>query len=735
MRPRLERARAAVFAGDGRVWRAAALVAAPLALLAAVWCLIPRDYFTGTDNVETLTFIAPVARGEQLCVPGLRLPAGTARIRMQLLSATRTRPTLVMRLERQGQAPVSSALAPERVGPDRDSFADFPVPRIGAAAAAHPATVCVTAAKVVNWGGTPLPGIPGAYAPTANGAPITGRIAVWYLPPAGSKRSYLARAGEILRRASLFRPRLVGAWLYALMLLLVLPGLALLAIRLLALAAAHRGPPGRFGGRRAAISLYVIAALNFACWSLITPPFQAPDEVDHYAYTQSVVERGESPSPDPASPLARWSHSEALVLEAMGFNNDHQVGDTKVPWEAGQERGWIKAVHEVHPQASDGGGLETAATHGPAYYAALAPAYMLSTSSPTEQLALMRLASALIGALAVLFAFLLGRELAPARPWIAVAAALLIAYEPMYGFISGAVNNDVGVNAGAAALMWLLVVIMRRGWRPLPALAMGVVLLLLPAIKQTAFSLYPVAALAIAVALWRHRPRRRSTAAPEAAGLAAAGAGAVAAWWLAKRLQAALHPAGVAAAAVAGVASSAVSEAIAHPLGYLGYLWQIFLPRLPFMAKHFTTSVPAGWEIYVERGFGAFGWYDVLFPRGLFIVIFVVMVAVALLGVPALARERAWLRAHAGEAAVILLAPLALVAGVEAAFYTIGVRTVVAEFGRYSFPAIAPLAMIALGCLHGLGRRRALVGGVALVTGMIALCTAGQLLELTAFYA
>ncbi len=728
MRLRLERARAAVFAGDARVWRAAGLAALPLVLLAAVWCLVPRDYYTGTDNVETYTFIAPATRGDRVCVPGLRLPAGTARVRLQLLSATRSRPRLAMELHLYGRPPIASRLPSQIVPPGNDSFADFPVPSVPAVAAEHPATVCLAAAGEVNWGGTPLPRAPGAYAPSKNGSPIPGRIAVWYLPPVGSKRSYLSRASEILRRASLFRAGIVGPWLYALMLLLVLPGLALLAIRCLAVAVdAERG--GRFNARRVALLLYALAAVNFTCWSLITPPFQAPDEVDHFAYTQSLVERGESPSPSPASPLARWSTSQALLLESMGFTNDHQIGDTKPPWEAGQQRRWREVVQALHPKASDGGGLETAATHGPAYYAALAPGYMLASSSPAEQLTLMRLSSALLGALAVLFAFLLGRELAPRRPWVAVLVALLIAYEPMYGFISGAVNNDVGVNAGAAALMWLLIVIMRRGWRPLPALAMGVTLLALPAIKQTAFSLYPVAGLAVAVALWRHR--RRS----ELPGYAAAGAGALGAWWLAKRLQAWFHPAGVAAAAVAGAASSAVSEAVSHPLGYLAYLWEVFLPRLPFMAKHFTTSVPAGYEIFVERGFGAFGWYDVLFPPWLFVVIFAVIVIVALLGIPAAFRERPWLGAHAPEAAVILLAPLAVVAGVEAAFYTISVRNVVAEFGRYAFPAIAPLALIVVGCLHGLGRGRALLAGTVLLTAMIALCAAGQLLTLTAFYA
>ena len=62
----------------------------------------------------------------------------------------------------------------------------------------------------------------------------------------------------------------------------------------------------------------------------------------------------------------------------------------------------------------------------------------MARPSPFSQLTLMRLTSALIGALIVAFTFLLARELAPGRPWLAVLAALLVAYEPMYGFISGA---------------------------------------------------------------------------------------------------------------------------------------------------------------------------------------------------------------------------------------------------------------------------------------------------------
>src|SRR5205823_11219053 len=81
-------------------------------------------------------------------------------------------------------------------------------------------------------------------------------------------------------------------------------------------------------------------------------------------------------------------------------------------------------------------GVQTCAlpiSHGPIYYTALAPAYLVAGASPLSQLALMRLGSALIGALTVLFTFLLVRELAPGRPWLAVLAALLVAYQPKIG--------------------------------------------------------------------------------------------------------------------------------------------------------------------------------------------------------------------------------------------------------------------------------------------------------------
>ena len=98
-----------------------------------------------------------------------------------------------------------------------------------------------------------------------------------------------------------------------------------------------------------------------------------------------------------------------------------------------------------------------ASPHQPAYYALLAPAYLAVRSQSTfSQLTAMRLVSALLGAIVAVCAFGVVRELLPRQRAAAAAAGLLVAFHPMFGFISGAVNNDNGINAAAALSLYLV---------------------------------------------------------------------------------------------------------------------------------------------------------------------------------------------------------------------------------------------------------------------------------------
>ena len=716
----LRRVPATVFAGDRRVWRTAAICAVPLVALVLFYCLRPRPYYTGTDSVESYSYVAQVKAGVPVCVPGLELPAGTGDVRLSVISQTRLRPALAMTLRVAG-ASIRSRLAALRVPPDRISNADFRIPLTPAHPSARAASLCVSAAGAVNWGGTPLTAPP-SDPPTSAGQPLPARIAVWYLRSPRAQRSYASQLGAIFSRAALFRPGAVGAWTYPLLLLLVAPATALAAVRCLALASAG-------GARRLAAWLFAIAAVNALCWALITPAFQGPDEVDHFAYVQSLAERGEGPSHEAGSPLARWSSAETLALEGTDFFTDHQVGNSRAPWLRSQQRAYEREAAAERPSASDGGGYTTSAVHGPIYYLALAPAYLLERGgSIFSQLTLMRFTSALLGALVAAFTFLLARELAPGRPWLGVIAALLVAYQPMYSFISGVVNNDVGVNAAAAALELLLMRMLRRGVTIRWGLLTGLVLIALPIVKGTGLSLYPVAALVFVGALWRHHSRRALL------GWAALALGALAMGELSAHALDLVQPSAASTgASVISNNASATGEALHHIPDYLAYLWEALLPRLPFMTPHFPSGHPY-FVIFVERGWGAFGWYDVLFPRWVYVLIFALMIVCFPLAAWAARREWRWLRAHWMEALALVLMPVAVVAGFEAAYYTPGMRPAIAEFGRYAFPAIGPVALLFVGALHAFGRDRVLYLGTAAAVAMMALCYASQLLTLTSFY-
>src|SRR3954452_22673393 len=139
----------------------------------------------------------------------------------------------------------------------------------------------------------------------------------------------------------------------------------------------------------------------------------------------------------------------------------------------------------------------------------------------------MRLVSALLGALTGACAFLLLRELVPRHPTVAVAAGVLVAFEPMFGFMSGSVNNDMGVNAAGAVLLLLLIRELRRGLSVPLAIGIGAAVAVAPLMKASGFELWPAAAVGLIGAVWR----RRWTPALRNAGVAVAACAGVFGGW------------------------------------------------------------------------------------------------------------------------------------------------------------------------------------------------------------
>ncbi len=508
------------------------------------------------------------------------------------VSLTTTRPALRMVLRLGGPAgsgakgasdgarTIDSTLPPLAVPSNRISAAAFTIPRLASHPAERPASLCVTAAGLVNWGGTPLTTVPSPSPPIAGGHPLTGRIAVWYLPPAGSQRSYLSRIGEILDRASLFRPSPVGPWLYVLILFVLLPALALASVRCLALALASEGP----SVRRTAAWLFAIAALNFACWALITPPFQAPDEVDHFAYTQSLVQRGEAPSRNPGSPLQRWSNAETLALEDESFFTDHQVGDSRAPWTSRQQDEYHRQAAAEHPQLirrrrqRDGRHARRDLLRGArARLPARLQLAVLAADADAPHLRADRSADGRVR--------VLDWARAGTRPTLvggARGAARRLSADVRFhlrrgqqrrwcqrgcGCAGAAADHDAAPRGHAAPGVCSPG---RSWWR-------------LPVVKGTAYSLYPVAVVALVATLWRHHRRDQISRLERSGGHGACATRDLGA--LRARLSPGCreleHAAWSRRALWARSAKrSRIRSATSPTCG------RCFLPRLPFMARH-----------------------------------------------------------------------------------------------------------------------------------------------------
>ena len=710
----------ALFPGDRRVWWIAAASLVLTLTVTAVWLATSHETYTGTNSVAVRSVAADLRDGEELCVPGVDLPARTGAVRVGAFWEGDSRPALALRVQNGSDTHVGRLAGARERSPVTGARPDVPIePLTGAGRG----SVCITPhGGPIRLGGMlDLPG--DQQAPTVGGRPLDARIALWFLPPAGEERSLLALVPDMLERAALFRPEPIGEWTYVALLLLMWPLVAYAVARLLATRLA-----GTCGGLRTGLQVGAISFAVAAGWALVTPPFDAPDEPEHFAYAQSFAETGKAPEASQGRRPA-YSSRAVLALDAMRIYSHVEAPDGRPPWDARAERRWHAAMDRSPGRQDDGGGyLTSTSTHSPVYYALTIPAYELA-DDPFSQLTLMRLVSALLGAVAAVCAFLTVRELLPRHEWAAVAAGLVVALQPMFAFISGSLNNDAGVNAAAALVIFLLVRGLRRGLSIPLALALGATLAVLPLMKGTGYAIYPAAAVGGAGMLWRRHGR--AELAPYA--VAAAAFGAVYLVWSAIAdsfgRTTFTTPGGASPTGSGGIGA----KVLTHVNGYLSYLWQVFLPKLWFMNDLHLTDWPAR-QIYIERGWAAFGWYAFTFPGWVYTFIAVAVIAALFLCVVTIWRERRAALARGWEIAVLATALIGVIAGVEAAYFSTTPVAVLPEQGRYAFTAMVPLAAVAVGACFALGRRHAPLAAAVLVAGLTGFSFCAQVLGFTSFY-
>jgi Predicted membrane protein (DUF2142) len=424
----------------------------------------------GTNAVPANPHVLIVNGGNTVCAPKSAMPAGTTAIRLSIVG--NAGPDVKLRA-RSGPGVVASG--ERHAGWGITESLTVPVNRVGEAL---PNTeICLTFGRAVEG-----VAIDGALVKTIGGGEAPS-FRIEYLKP-GSQSWWSLASGVAERMGLGHAPS--GTWIAFLLIALMIALAALvsrLIVRELRLAEAQnmlRRMPGILAHiprllrqiPRAAWVCALVAPINAVCWSLITPPFQVPDEPDHFAYVQQLAETGTLPR----SASSEFSQEETAALRDLNQSEVRAHPETH-PIATSAEAQRLQQDLVLPLRRSGAAGAGVAASQPPLYYALQTIPYGLASSgSLLDRLALMRLLSALMAGLTALFAYLFLREALPRARWAWTVGGLGVALTPLLGFMSGAVNPDAMLCAVSAAIFYLFARGFRRGsqrasrwqsaWRP-----------------------------------------------------------------------------------------------------------------------------------------------------------------------------------------------------------------------------------------------------------------------------
>lgn len=422
-----------------------------------------------------------------------------------------------------------------------------------------------------------------------------------------------------------------------------------------------------------------------AVYSVVTPLFEAPDEVWHFSFIHTLAATQKLPV-QPTEGKDMWLresgqpplyHLLAALLIApldsvvttdfrtfVRFNPDHPFvtphSDSPAP------NLFIHTPQEAFPWQ----GMVLAAH-------------------------LVRLLTVVWGAGTVVGTYLVAREVMPGQPVLALAAMAVTAFNPHFLFISSVVNNDAAVACLATLTLWLTIRLAKGHTNAQSEAALGLILGLALLSKLSALALPALIILALAVRWWVNRDRRPTF---YTAALIFTPALAVAGWWYGRNWL-----------------------LYGDPLAWRVWLIDIGVHQLtlPELLRQFTVVGISFWEPY-----------DQLFPAPVLVVLAVVLVATAA-GWLNLIRQ-VWQGRSPAHAAALLIAGAWLV--LIFASLVQYMRTTPAAAGRLLFPttsSIAVLLMLGLAALSSAGQARPAhtVAG-ALATALFALSIATPFLAI-----
>jgi hypothetical protein len=471
----------------------------------------------------------------------------------------------------------------------------------------------------------------------------------------------------------------------------------------------------------ALLALLVVATVEALAWIVVLPPLEGPDEISHFAYTERLVETRSIPwypggAPNPPGRFASTETAGAALYGGI-FAESRNLAARPLGSQVAVDL-WHRQPERTDRAARKDGGYTSAMANPPLYYLYEAIPYLVTYPLDFfDREFAMRVANIPLLLVTIGFAWATSGLLL-ARRSLQFLATAAVALNPQLIHLTAVVNADIMLAAQWAAFFYLGVRVLTEGatrGRVAGIAALSVASCLT---HGRGVAILVPAALVLAVAWWRWRRPSRRLAAVCAAG---AGLATVVAGYVVLRY-----------ATLGELTGMRVRQLVS-------YLWQFYLPKLPFMETTFRPD----WTVrdaFIDRFYGTFAQLEVFFSP-------TVMTWLARLTVLAIVLAAVGLavRLHAARRRPAALWVLGLFAAGSVAYlldmHVAAFRSLASGAGdpvvtgRYLLPLITIYGLGVALAVSWLPRRASAVAGGVVLGGLTVLQLAAMGILLGRFYA
>jgi len=236
------------------------------------------------------------------------------------------------------------------------------------------------------------------------------------------------------------------------------------------------------------LGVYLVVGMIY---SVVTPLFEASDEMRHYAFVKHLADGYSLPVQRPGveQPWRQEGSQPPLYYALMA------LATCRINTEDMNQVLWPNPHADVGISKPDRNINMFIHTEREAF----------PYRGTTLAVHIIRWLSLLMGVVTVFCTYLISLDIFPERKALAVGAAAFVAFNPMFLFISGSVNNDNLATALSSFALWRLLRLVKGDSKLHHLLLLGLTLGLAALAKASALGLFALAALALIIAVYHRR--------------------------------------------------------------------------------------------------------------------------------------------------------------------------------------------------------------------------------------